>query len=132
MLEGSCLCGAVRWRFEAAPEGATACNCTACRRYGALWIYGHEGLDVHVFGDTATYRRGEGGSLLFHFCGDCGCVTHWRGVGTEANGRRRLAVNLRLVSDPDAVATIPIDHFDGLVTFDNLPRDGRCVGQMWF
>jgi hypothetical protein len=132
MLEGSCLCGAVRWRFEAAPEGATACNCTACRRYGALWIYGHEGRDVHVFGDTATYRRGEGGSLSFHFCADCGCVTHWRGVRTEADGRRRLAVNLRLVSDPDAVATIPIDHFDGLVTFDDLPRDGRCVGQMWF
>jgi hypothetical protein len=49
-----------------------------------------------------------------------------------AAGRRRLAVNLRLVSDPDAMAVIPIDHFDRLATFDDLPRDGRCVGHMWF
>ena len=101
MLEGSCLCGKVRWRFDAVPEGATACNCTACRRYGVLWIYGHEGEDVHVFGDTAAYTRGEGGSLAFHFCPGCGCVTHWRGLRPEADGRRRLAVNLRLVSDPE-------------------------------
>ena len=25
------------------------------------------------------------------------------------------------------MATIVIDHFDGLDTFDDLPRDGRCV-----
>lgn len=132
MLEGSCLCGKVRWRFDVEPDGATACNCSACRRYGALWIYGHEGEDVHVTGDSAAYMRQERSVLAFHFCPGCGCVTHWRGQRLEADGRRRLAVNLRLVSDPGAVAAIPIDHFDGLDSFDDLPRDGRCVGQMWF
>jgi hypothetical protein len=132
MLEGSCLCGAVRWRFDAEPQGATACNCTACRRYGVLWIYGHEGEDVSVSGETAAYTRPAGAGLAFHFCQRCGCVTHWRGLQAGADGRRRLAVNLRLVSDPDAVASIPIDHFDGRVTFDDLPRDGRCVKDMWF
>src|SRR4030095_12198694 len=34
-------------------------------------------------------------------------------------GRRRVAVNLRR-ADPAAVAQIPIDHFDGLDTFDDL------------
>jgi hypothetical protein len=57
MLEGSCLCGRVSWRFDAVPDGTTACNCTACRRYGVLWNYGHEGEDVHVVGDTASYTR---------------------------------------------------------------------------
>jgi len=38
----------------------------------------------------------------------------------------RIAVNLRL-SEPTAVAHIPIDHFDGLETFDDLRRDGECV-----
>jgi len=131
MLEGSCLCGQVRWRFDAVPGGATACNCTACRRYGVLWIYGHEGEDVHVAGDTAAYARQEGTSLAFHFCPSCGCVTHWRGLQLTEDGRR-LAVNLRLVSDPEQVAAIPIDHFDGLATFEDLPRDGRCVSDMWF
>ena len=119
MLEGSCLCGKVRWRFDGEPEGATACNCTACRRYGVLWIYGHEGLDVHVTGATAGYLRGEGGALAFHFCPGCGCVTHWRGQRPGADGRRRMAVNLQLVADPEQVAAIPIDHFDGL---DHLRR----------
>lgn len=29
MIKGACLCGAVQWRFEAVPGGATACHCTA-------------------------------------------------------------------------------------------------------
>ena len=132
MLEGSCLCGKVRWRFEAVPEGVTACNCTACRRYGVLWIYGHEGDDAHVFGDTAAFTRQDDSPLAFHFCLGCGCVTHWRGLWLEPDGRRRLAVNLRLISDPEQVATLPIDHFDGLGAFADLPRDGRCVRDMWF
>lgn len=131
MLEGSCLCGRVRWRFDAVPEGATACNCTACRRYGALWIYGHEGEDVGVSGETAAYARQERSPLAFHFCSGCGCVTHWRGLKLDG-GRRRVAVNLRLATDPEQVAAIPIDHFDGLGSFTDLPRDGRCVRDLWF
>jgi hypothetical protein len=41
-------------------------------------------------------------------------------------------VNLRLAVNPEAVASIPIDHFDGLATFTDLPRDGRCVRDCWF
>jgi hypothetical protein len=40
-------------------------------------------------------------------------------------------VNLRL-AEPEAVAQIPIDHFDGLNSFEDLPRDGRCVADYWF
>jgi len=58
VIEGSCHCGAVRWRLEATPEAATACNCTVCRRYAALWAYGHEGEDVEVSGTTRAYLRG--------------------------------------------------------------------------
>ena len=47
-------------------------------------------------------------------------------------GRRKMAVNLRMIEDPDAVAHLPIRHFDGLKRFDELPRDRRCVADMWF
>ncbi len=130
MIEGSCHCGAVRGRFESEPEGATACNCTVCRRYGVLWIYGHEGEDVDVRGPTKAYTRGA--AIDFNFCPTCGCVVSWRARMLEPDGRRRLAVNLRLADDPDQVAQIPIDHFDGLNTFDDLPRDGRRVVDYWF
>lgn len=129
MLQGKCLCGAVRWEFDDKPEGATACNCTACRRYGTLWIYGHEGQGVRVIGETRPFVRGK--ALSFNFCPSCGCVTHWLGLRLEEDGRRRMAVNVRL-SEPETVAGIPIDRFDGLDSFDDLPRDGRCVRDYWF
>ena len=129
MIEGSCHCGAVHWTFEGRPDGATACNCTVCRRYGALWAYDYDGEGIKVTGDTRPYVRGE--AIEFHFCSKCGGVAFWRGRRTDDQGRRRIAVNLRL-AEPQAVAGIPIDHFDGLNTFDDLPRDGRCVGDYWF
>jgi hypothetical protein len=49
-----------------------------------------------------------------------------------SDGRRRNAVNVRLAEEPAAVAALPIDHFGGLVSFEDLPRDGRCVSDYWF
>ncbi|HEX7914485.1 GFA family protein [Rudaea sp.] len=129
MIEGSCLCGVVVWKFAGQPDGATACNCTACRRYGVLWAYDYEGEGIQVAGPTKPYVRGK--ALEFHFCPDCGCIAFWRASKKDAEGRLRIAVNLRL-AEPAAVATIPIDHFDGLDSFEDLPRDGRCVADYWF
>ena len=129
MIKGECDCGAVKWQFQGVPDGATACNCTICRRYGVLWAYDFEGEGIRVSGPTQAYIRGE--AIEFHFCPTCGCVAYWRSREAGENGRRRIAVNLRL-SEPDSVANIPIDHFDGLVTFADLPRDGRCVADYWF
>jgi hypothetical protein len=130
MLKGSCLCGAVHWTFDGSPDSATACNCTACRRYGTLWAYDYEGERINVSGPAKAYIRGK--ALSFNFCPECGCVAYWRGLKLNDNGQRRIAVNLRLAEDVAAIAAIPIDHFDGLDTFDDLPRDGRCVADMWF
>ena len=128
MIEGSCHCGAVRWQFEGHPEDATACNCTVCRRYGVLWAYDYDGEGIKVSGNTRPYIRGR--AIEFHFCPVCGCVTFWR-ARQEKDGRRRIAVNLRL-AEPDAVARIPVRHFDGLDTFEDLPMDGRCIADYWF
>ena len=129
MIEGSCHCGAVRWSFDGLPESATACNCTACRRYGTLWAYDYEGEGIRVSGQTKAYVRGR--SLEFHFCPECGCVAFWRGRALDEQGRRRIAVNLRL-TELEPIADVVIDHFDGLDSFDDLPRDGRCIKDMWF
>jgi hypothetical protein len=128
MLEGSCHCGTVRWTFDEIPPDATACNCTVCRRYGALWAYDYEGEKITISGPTRAYARGR--TLDFHFCETCGCVTYWRLKVPDADGRRRIAVNLRL-AEPDLVAAIPIEHFDGLNTFEDLGRDGRCIRDYW-
>ena len=130
MIQGSCHCGNVRWRFDRVPESATACNCTVCRRYGVLWAYDYEDEEIHVSGPTQAYVRGE--HIGFHFCPTCGCVAYWRSLEASKEGRRRIAVNLRLVEEPAAVADLPIEHFDGLDTFADLGQDGRCVRDYWF
>ena len=132
MLTGTCHCGAAHWTLEGDPGGITACNCTLCRRYGALWAYDYEGERIHVHGPRTSYARAKNDPALeMQFCPTCGCVLCWRGLRLEEGGRRRIAVNVRL-APPEAVAHLPIDHFDGLDTFDDLPRDGRCVRDMWF
>jgi len=133
MLTGSCHCGAVRWTFVGDPGPATACNCTLCRRYGVLWAYDYENQRIHISGQTSVYTRRDepNPSIEIHFCPICGCLLCWRGLQLDAQGRRRMAVNLRL-APPESVADLPIDHFDGLDTFEDLPSNGRRVRDLWF
>ena len=130
-MKGTCHCGGVAWTLDTEPESVTACNCTICRRYGVLWAYGYIGHDIHTSGETKTYRRADGGAIDFHFYPGCGCVTHYVATKGGEDGRHWTAVNLRL-TDPGPIADLPIDHFDGFDTFDDLPRDGRTVRDMWF
>lgn len=129
MIEGACHCGSVAWQFKGLPDTATACNCTVCRRYGVLWAYGYENEGIQVTGVSESYVRGD--YIEFHFCPVCGCVAFWRAQEAGEDGRRGIAVNLRL-AEPGTVADIPIRHFDGLESFSDLPGDGKCVADYWF
>jgi hypothetical protein len=133
MLEGSCHCGGVRWTLEGDPGSITACNCTLCRRYGALWAYDFEDERIRVFGPSSAYVRADKPDpvLEIRFCPTCANVVCWRSLTQGPDGRRRIAVNVRL-APPEAVADLPIDHFDGLDAFTDLPSDGRCVRDLWF
>jgi hypothetical protein len=133
MLTGTCHCGSARWTLAGDPGTVTACNCTLCRRYGTLWAYDYENERIRVSGPTRAYVRKDekDPSLEIRFCPDCGCVVCWRGLHLDEKGRRRTAINIRL-AEPDVVADLAVDHFDGLNTFADLPGDGRCVRDMWF
>lgn len=124
--------GGAAVRLSIEERAATACNCTLCRRYGPLWAYDFDGGRITLFGNTGAYRRlGKADPALeILFCPGCACVLAWRGLRLELDGRGRMAVNLRL-GPPEAVAGLPIDHFDGLDTFEDLPPTGRCVRDLW-
>jgi hypothetical protein len=85
---------------------------------------------IRVSGPTKVYARGKR-NLGFHFCPDCGCVAYWRGLALDEKGRRRSAVNLRL-AEPGAVACINLRPLRWTGSSEDLPRDGRCVADMWF
>lgn len=132
MLRGSCHCGAASWTLTGDPGSITACNCTLCRRYGALWAYDFENERIAVSGPTSTFRRvGKADPAIeIVFCPTCAGVLAWRGLRLEDDGRRRMAVNVRL-AEPQDVASLAIDSFDGLNTFEDLPQDGRTVADLW-
>lgn len=132
MLKGSCHCGAASWTLTGDPGSITACNCTLCRRYGALWAYDFEGERISVAGPTSSFRRvGKADPALeIVFCPTCAGVLAWRGLRLEEDGRRRMAVNVRLTELAE-VADLAIDHFDGLDTFEDLPAQGRTVRDLW-
>src|SRR5678815_1650489 len=109
-MEGSCHCGAVRWRFEGVPEAAAACNCSICRRLGALWAYDNEGGKLSVEGETHFYIWNRKW-LEFHFCPRCACVIHWRSVDSKKGPGRPIGFNLRLAAFEE-VKDIPLVHHD--------------------
>jgi hypothetical protein len=110
MIEASCHCGGVRFAVEAATVEVNDCNCSICRRYGALWAY-YQRPQVRFAADngpTDIYMWGDL-DLEFHRCRACGCVTHWSVVD---QAYARMGVNARLMS-PEVLAAIPVFHGDG-------------------
>jgi hypothetical protein len=117
MLEGSCHCGGVKLRAPWAPKTLLDCNCSVCRRLGALWGY-FTVDEVVIEGETATYAWGDR-KLFFHHCPTCGCTTHWS--PTEGNGER-MGINFRLMA-PEDIAGIRVRPFDGASTWRFLDED---------
>ena len=80
MIRASCHCEAVKFEFAEPPKWVLDCNCTLCRRYGAMWCY-FDGPDAMVLVSapapdaTETYTWLDG-DIAFHRCRTCGCVTH--------------------------------------------------------
>ena len=59
-------------------------------------------------------------------------MAYWLAVSGDEQGRKRIAVNLRLADVPAQVADLLIDPFDGLDTFTDMPRDGRCLRDVFW
>ena len=108
LIEFSCHCGRVRLRVNCAPQEATDCNCTICRRYGALWAY-YSPKDVELTNDATDIYVWGRKMIEFHRCKRCGCITHWAPVDKTYD---RLGVNARLMV-PEVLDQVRVRHWDG-------------------
>jgi hypothetical protein len=118
MLSGTCHCGAIRIELPSTPETATDCNCSLCRRLGALWAYypwGTVRIEGHP-GNTAGYVQGDK-TLRTVRCATCGCVTHWEPLDPQPETRH--GVNLRLF-DTKLLEAVRIRRLDGADTWEFL------------
>ena len=117
MYQGECHCGAVSFTVTTAPQKLVDCNCSICRRLGALW--GHvpvQAFELHTKdGSTIAYTHGER-TLAIHTCNTCGCSTHWENL--EPDGEY-MGVNFRMCA-PKVVQQFVIRRFDGADTWKFL------------
>jgi len=107
--EGSCHCGAVRFRLTCEPITAgLRCNCSMCRRRGAVMssrYFRSDELVVTGLAALACYRFGDL-TMNHHFCRSCG-IHPFSEVVTDdypplRTGDRR--VNLGCIDELDAPA----------------------------
>ena len=122
---GSCHCGALRIAVPSAPEWVASCNCSICRRTGALVAY-YPPAEVRVEGKTGTYLTGDR-FIRFHFCASCACHTHWSANPQALAGdlpaevraalAERMGINVRLLNGFEVTKDGP--------TFDGEPLEVR-------
>lgn len=108
---GSCHCGRVAFEVEGEIDGALACNCSICSRKGSLlWFVPRERLQLLTpEADLATYTFNKH-VIRHHFCRVCGI--HPFGEGTDPQGRKMAAINIRCLEGIDPERN-PVQHFDG-------------------
>ncbi|MCG6858033.1 MAG: GFA family protein [Salaquimonas sp.] len=96
------------------PRQLTQCNCSICRRYGALWAYSQrKSIQVRAKkGAMKSYTWKDRRFEFFH-CSNCGCVTHYERTDRQADCSDMAAVNMRNIDDPSIVAELPIRLLDG-------------------
>lgn len=118
MLYASCHCGAVRLEIARKPRQLTECNCSICRRYGALWAcYTRKSVRVICVSDALSAYVWGNKSIEFYHCADCGCVTHHERVKKKPGST--IAVNARMM-EPEEISSIRIRKLDGASTWKYL------------
>jgi hypothetical protein len=118
MLSATCHCGAIRIEIPHRPEQVTNCNCSLCRRLGALWAY-YDADTVSVVGHpalTSHYIQGDK-TLRTVRCRHCGCITHWEPLDPEQH--QRVGVNIRNF-EPSVIGDVRIRLLDGADTWEYL------------
>ena len=81
VLQGRCLCGAVRVGAARPEGGVSACHCAICRRWSGAAMFGIEvpATEVEVTGEVARYRSSAFAERAF--CPACGTHLWFRGDG---------------------------------------------------
>ena len=121
-VTGRCLCGAISFRTEAEPAGASMCHCGQCRRQsGGIWasaFVDRDALEVddpdgqlRWFASSENGRRG--------FCARCGGFLFWEDV-TETT--RSFA--LGALDTPTGIRLKKHIFTDGKADWYDLPDDG--------
>lgn len=109
--KGSCHCGKVAFQAEGEIDSALSCNCSICFRRGSLlWFIPRERLTLLTPEEAASTYTFNKHAIQHRFCPNCGM--HPYGEGSDPQGNRMAAINLRCVEGID-LSSIPTHEFNG-------------------
>jgi hypothetical protein len=96
----------------------TSCNCSICRRYGALWAY-YAATSVTIKAPKSGLSKYSWNRRIrnYYRCKRCGCVTHYAYRGKRRN--TTIAVNAANF-EPFVLAGARIRHLDGAASWKFL------------
>ena len=114
----SCHCGAVQIVVRQLPRTVVSCNCSICRRYGALWAY-YKPSSVAIEAPKDGLSKYSWGRRIrdYHRCKVCGCVTHYTYRGKQR--KTTMGVNAANFA-PSELVGVRIRHLDGAATWKML------------
>ncbi len=123
-LEGGCLCGAVRYRFENSPQYVGHCHCSMCRRAGGAamvtWATLREADVAMLAGEPRWYRSSD--HARRGFCPTCGTPLFF--VSTRYPGV--IDVTVGSLDRPERVQpdrhVYEPDRIPWVIMTDGLPR----------
>jgi hypothetical protein len=114
----TCHCGAIRIGVRRLTRTLTSCNCSICRRYGALWAY-YAPRSVTIKapkGGLAKYSWNQR-IRVYYRCKACGCVTHY--AYRKQHAHPVVAVNA-VNFEPSLLVGVRVRHLDGAATWKML------------
>lgn len=112
--EGSCHCGAVRYRARLDLDQVISCNCSICSRTGSILGFTPATAFELLTGADALRDYQFGKKQIHHlFCETCGIRPFGRGADPEGN--EMVAVNVRCLEGVDLASLRPV------------PVDGKSI-----
>jgi len=107
----SCHCGKIAFGLDDEPTQAIECNCSICRKRGAILAAAPaDKLSLETPREAMATYTFNTHKISHHFCTTCGCGPFSEGVGRD--GQPMVMVNLRCADDFD-LSAVEVMPFDG-------------------
>jgi hypothetical protein len=100
MIEGGCLCGAVRYRISGSPFSSANCHCESCRRSSGApavaWI-SIQRSELEILSGTPTIFHSSP-HVTRQFCGICGTALTYETTDSSST----IDITSASLDDPNA------------------------------
>lgn len=128
MHEGSCLCGAVRFRTHGALRGVIYCHCSQCRKQTGHFVAATSTTDskIDIEGSESLTWYAASGAARRGFCRTCGSMLFWK-----RHDRDRISIMAGAFDRPSGLTAeshiFVADKGDYYEICDGLPQFERST-----